>query len=366
LFNLITRQDRIFFGNFFSVKKKKEAKYFSDSFQLCDLFVYLRKASMMTRSDDLLWNILLEFRKQYRQNPTGLDVVSAVISGESFQVFCNQIPEISLQQSGVAVCLKRPDQFTPDISIFMVDDDLNVKVLQAGKLSDMEIEFVICFLPFCIMPNRASRLGRAVSVIHLAQSIDGRMATVSHNSKWISNSENLIYVHRMRALSDSILIGSHTLHFDKPALTVRYVTGPNPVKIVVGNSAVRFSSILKSNDRVIHFVTRPRPPRQNIETVCLQVTSGYIQPVSLLEEIYRMGMHSVYIEGGAFTASSFIREKAVDLMNIYIAPVILGSGISIEFPGIENVKDALSLQNGRIMAMGKGILFRGQIKQINK
>jgi diaminohydroxyphosphoribosylaminopyrimidine deaminase / 5-amino-6-(5-phosphoribosylamino)uracil reductase len=321
---------------------------------------------MMTRSNDLLWNILLEFKKQFNLNPAGLHLISAVIHDQSFHVFMNHIPSDTPHQSIITACIKRPDQITANVSLFYINDDLIARALNPGQLNDQEIEFMNCFLPFCIMPNKALKLHRAFSVLHLAQSIDGRMATVNHHSKWISNAENLVYVHRMRALSDSILIGSHTLHHDKPALTVRYVTGPNPIKIVIGNSAVHFNSLLESKDRIIHFITRSQSPSQDIETVYLPATSGYIPPVAILEELYRLGICSVYIEGGAFTTSSFIREKAVDLMNFYIAPVILGSGISIEFQGITRIEDALSLQNCRYMPMGEGMLIRGNIKQIQK
>jgi diaminohydroxyphosphoribosylaminopyrimidine deaminase/5-amino-6-(5-phosphoribosylamino)uracil reductase len=167
----------------------------------------------------------------------------------------------------------------------------------------------------------------------------------------------------MRALSDAILIGANTLINDKPALTVRYVKGPNPVKVVVGNSASYFTSILESGDPVFHLVTTSVPERKGIEQVIMTADSGKIHPEDILGQLYARGIYSVYIEGGAFTISAFIREKAADMINFYISPVIMGSGISIDFKGIVRVEDAISLQNCKYIPMGEGMLIRGCIKQ---
>jgi diaminohydroxyphosphoribosylaminopyrimidine deaminase/5-amino-6-(5-phosphoribosylamino)uracil reductase len=321
---------------------------------------------MMTASIDQLWNILLDFRKQFSGNPSGTDRVSAVIGPDGYHIFPGPVPSPARNQTALEVVINKTDPVNSKASCFFIDDNLMVEVLRPGKLNEKQIEFMVCFLPFCIMPVRAFLIKRAVSIVHLAQTIDGRMATLNHNSKWISNAENLVYVHRMRALSDSILIGAHTLYHDKPALTVRLVAGPNPVKVVIGNSAEDFSSILESKDRIIHLVTHPKPHDERIETVCLSGHSGFISPVTILEELYKLGINSVYIEGGAYTTSSFIRENAADLLNFYIAPVILGSGFSIEFDGISKIEDALSLHNCSYTPMGEGMLIRGSLKQIKK
>jgi diaminohydroxyphosphoribosylaminopyrimidine deaminase/5-amino-6-(5-phosphoribosylamino)uracil reductase len=91
--------------------------------------------------------------------------------------------------------------------------------------------------------------------------------------------------------------------------------------------------------------------------------SGQIRPADILARLFKLGIYSVYIEGGAFTISAFIREKAADMINFYISPVIIGSGISIDFQGIAKVDDAICLQNCKYVPMGEGMLIRGCIKQ---
>jgi diaminohydroxyphosphoribosylaminopyrimidine deaminase / 5-amino-6-(5-phosphoribosylamino)uracil reductase len=312
---------------------------------------------------EILWNIILGIRKRFVLDPSGTELVTAIFDKTGFQLVVNEMPDLSFGQHAIVLTLKKVSNPRKRVAIFLVDNELRVEVLQTGLLNQPAIEFISSFISLCAMPARAFKMQRAISILHLAQSIDGRMATVNHNSRWISNTENLVYVHRMRALSDAILIGANTLLKDKPALTVRYVKGPNPVKVIVGNSADYFNSILESGDRVLHLVTMPVPEKIGIESVIIESESGQIHPEDILARLYKLGIYSVYIEGGAFTISAFIREKAADMINFYISPVIIGSGISIDFQGIANVEDAISLQYCKYIPMGEGMLIRGCIKQ---
>lgn len=312
---------------------------------------------------EILWNILLGFRNRFALDPSGIDMVSAVFDKSGFQLLVNELPDLTLGQHAIVLSLKKTSSPRRRVAIFFVDNELRVEVLQTGQLNLPAIEFISSFISLCAIPAQAFKNQRTLSILHLAQSIDGRMATLNHNSRWISNTENLVYVHRMRALSDAILIGANTLLNDKPALTVRYVKGPNPVKVIVGNSANYFNSILESRNRVIHLVTTEVPEKNGIESIIMDSASGQIRPADILSRLYKLGINSVYIEGGAFTISAFIREKAADMINFYISPVIIGSGISIDFQGIEMVEDAICLQNCKYVPMGEGMLIRGCIKQ---
>jgi diaminohydroxyphosphoribosylaminopyrimidine deaminase / 5-amino-6-(5-phosphoribosylamino)uracil reductase len=314
------------------------------------------------RSQELLWDILREINRQFKLDPIGLNLVTVEISPEGFHVIPNQAPSHISKKPVLVISLNNKTIHRENIANIFIDQDYSVHVLSNDILSNQDIEFLKEFLIFCLMPFRAYKLQRAVTVLHLAQSIDGRIATLSGSSKWLSNNENLVYVHRLRALCDGILIGSNTLEKDTPALTVRHVTGLNPVKIVIGNSAQNFDSLLASEDRIIHFTSQPVMRQTGIESICLDETSGLISPVTLLQKLYLLGIYSVYIEGGAFTASSFIKNKAVDIVNFFITPKILGSGLSLEFPGISKIEDSLCVSDCRFIPMGDGLLVTGTIK----
>ena len=321
--------------------------------------MYLFHDMEINRSSELFWNILLEIKKQFSSYPSELNLISAVFSREGFQLIPNLVPSDSIDQPALVVCLIKTDKFRINSAYIFVDEDFSIHVLYNDFLLENEIGFLRCYLGYCLMPQKAFRLKRTVSVLHLAQSLDGRIATLSGAAKWISNKENLVYVHRLRALCDGILIGSNTLHKDNPALTVRHVSGANPVKIVVGNSASNFESIRESNDRIIHIMSLPGSQENGIERISIKETAGYIHPVNLLNELYKQGISSVYIEGGATTASIFLRHGAIDIVNFFITPRILGSGISIEFPGALNIEDSLCLRNCRYIPMGDGMLVTG-------
>ena len=99
--------------------------------------------------------------------------------------------------------------------------------------------FSSCSRPTCPTPSprcTRRRLGRAFAVSHFAQSLDGRIATLAGDSKRIGSPSNLVHAHRMRALSDGVLIGSRTLRRDRPRLTVRHVAGAQPARIVLASS----------------------------------------------------------------------------------------------------------------------------------
>ena len=75
--------------------------------------------------------------------------------------------------------------------------------------------------------------GKCVTIGQLGQSLDGRIATLSGHSHYISGSEGLAHLHRLRAVVDAVVVGANTVRLDDPQLTVRHVDGPNPVRVVI-------------------------------------------------------------------------------------------------------------------------------------
>jgi riboflavin-specific deaminase-like protein len=219
------------------------------------------------------------------------------------------------------------------------------------------------YLPAALAPYFAKKLGRSISVAHLAQSLDGKIATQEGDSKWISNEENLVHAHRMRAFCDGIMVGTKTLELDRPQLTVRRVQGKNPTRIVLGNSSPDMSSIITSGQQVIRISSNQFKSDDQITDIRMHETGGRIPCQDILEKLFQNGIFSVYVEGGAITVSNFIQDKAVDILQIHIAPIILGSGKpAIELPYIGRIAHAIQFNDFRIQEMGDTIMFVGTLK----
>lgn len=199
-----------------------------------------------------------------------------------------------------------------------------------------------------------------LTVLHFAQTLDGRIATVTGHSKWISNDEDLIHAHRMRALCDAVLIGANTLRKDKPMLTVRHVRGPEPTKVVVGNNAVEFSSLLDNGGKVIYLSASEKNGYSGIEQVHLGNSGKAISPCQILQELFSRNIFSLYVEGGSITASGFMRDYAIDYMQLFLSPKIFGSGISnFSLPEISQVENSIKFKESSFVPMGDGVLFCG-------
>jgi len=142
------------------------------------------------------------------------------------------------------------------------------------------------------------RTGRPYVVLKLAATLDGRTAAPDGTSRWITGPEARADVHRLRAESDSIVVGAGTVRADDPSLTVRDAEGPDPERVVLGRAPAG---------------ARVHP--------CTE-WDGRIE--DLLDELGRRGHVQTLVEGGATVAGSLHRAGLVDRYVLYLAPALLG------------------------------------------
>src|SRR5215813_2997841 len=155
-------------------------------------------------------------------------------------------------------------------------------------------------------PLRSKPSGRPMAVGQIGQSLDGRIATLSGHSRYINGPEGIAHLHRLRALVDAVVVGAGTVRVDDPQLTVRHVTGPNPVRVVIDPNGTLPATSRAFNGDGVHriLITRQRTcPRvsADIETVALPDTAGRIAPAAILDALGERGLRRVLIEGGAHT-----------------------------------------------------------------
>jgi diaminohydroxyphosphoribosylaminopyrimidine deaminase/5-amino-6-(5-phosphoribosylamino)uracil reductase len=212
------------------------------------------------------------------------------------------------------------------------------------------------YLPYIIINSKAET---PFSFVHIAQTIDGKIATPTGKSKWIGNQENLVHAHRIRALVDAILVGANTFKLDKPQLDVRHVKGDNPIKIIIANSKLDLDclsigeTILFSTNE-IEYQSLP----ENTESICIEQEGNSIITTDLLKVLKQKGIHSLLIEGGSQTIRKFIEDKSIDRIEFHIAPMIFGSGKSgIELAEIDNLEEGIHLQNPTTFKMGNALMI---------
>ena len=165
----------------------------------------------------------------------------------------------------------------------------------------------------------------------LGQSLDGRIATVTGQSKYINGQAGLKHLHRLRALVDGVIIGVGTALADDPLLTVRLVPGPQPARIVIDPTG-KLSKTAKvwQQDGARRFVitrsdARPDLP-DGVEHLSLAGPGEAISPLEMIKALKHCGMRRLLVEGGAHTISRFLDAGCLSRLHLIVAPVILGSG----------------------------------------
>ncbi|MGB0505771.1 MAG: RibD family protein [Pikeienuella sp.] len=169
-----------------------------------------------------------------------------------------------------------------------------------------------------------------VVVAQLGQSLDGRIATATGASKYISGFEALKHLHRLRAEVDAVMVGVGTLIADDPALTVRHVEGRNPTRVVIDPSgrAPENMQILTDGQAPVVFVTQPgvKIPNGVDQIELAPEPNGCFTPQAIIAALRDYGLPRVLVEGGADTLARFLDAQAIDLLHVLVAPIILGSG----------------------------------------
>jgi diaminohydroxyphosphoribosylaminopyrimidine deaminase/5-amino-6-(5-phosphoribosylamino)uracil reductase len=170
--------------------------------------------------------------------------------------------------------------------------------------------------------------------LKLATSLDGRIATATGESRWITGEASREQVHRLRAEHDAVLVGVETALADDPELSVRLAgySGPQPARVVL-DSRQRLSpgSRLVSTAREVPtFVVATATPSQSLVDAGVEVLQvrapdgGRPELEAVVAALAAAGLHRLFVEGGGQVAASFVRSGLVDALEWFRAPVLLG------------------------------------------
>jgi riboflavin-specific deaminase-like protein len=202
--------------------------------------------------------------------------------------------------------------------------------------------------PLCKAHRNTQRKGM-FAIGHLAQSLDGRIATTSGMSRWLSGTADLVHTHRMRALADAVVIGANTVLLDDPQLTVRRCTGANPLRVVIDperrlDGSQRIFQDKAAPTLLLAAADRARAGEAlgQAEVVPVPHNALELDPHEIRRILARRGVTWLFVEGGGITVSRFLAARALDRLQITVCPLILGSGRpSIVLPEIDDLNSSL-------------------------
>jgi riboflavin-specific deaminase-like protein len=199
----------------------------------------------------------------------------------------------------------------------------------------------------------------------LAQSLDGRIATRSGASFWISGDADVLHTHRLRALFDAVVIGAGTVRADDPRLTTRLCAGPSPVRIVLDTDRT-----LSATHRVFAGDGPPclvlaaadaggsaRVGTAELVRLPRAADGKGLAIDAILAALAARGLRRIFVEGGGVTVSRFLAAGALDRLHVTVAPLLLGGGVpGFTLPCPERPSDGMRL-SWRAHRLGDDVLF---------
>lgn len=247
------------------------------------------------------------------------------------------------------------------------DADINVTVgvmqSEAEKLNEIFINYITRHKPFVIMKA--------------AMTLDGKIASVAGDSKWVSNEFSRNYVHLIRDRVSSIMVGINTVVKDNPSLTARLESKEctDPVRIIVDSkgripldsNVIQAKSKAETIIATMDFIDKEKERQlqeNNVRIIKTAGSEGNVDLRELMDELYKLEIDSVLLEGGGTLNYSALEAGIVNKVMFFISPKIIGgkNAISpVEGAGIHLMKDAFKIKDINLTKFNDDILIEGYI-----
>ncbi|MBI4536751.1 MAG: bifunctional diaminohydroxyphosphoribosylaminopyrimidine deaminase/5-amino-6-(5-phosphoribosylamino)uracil reductase RibD [candidate division NC10 bacterium] len=258
---------------------------------------------------------------------------------------------------------------------------VNGKGIEALQAAGIGVE-VGCLADEAARLNEAffthMQLGRPFVLMKVASSLDGKIATRTGESRWITGESARQHVHRLRNMVDGVLVGIGTILRDDPMLTTRLGIEDqrDPARIIVDNLArlpLRAKVINRASTAPTYIaVSAMAPParlealeREQVQIIRVEDSPRRVSLARLLQTLAKMGLLSVMIEGGAEIYASALKEGVVDKVLMFLAPILVGgksSASAVAGEGIDTFSQAVRLADVRIERFDSDILVEGYIR----
>lgn len=277
------------------------------------------------------------------------------------------IIEAGIKEVVVAMVDPNPNVSGKGIKM-LVEAGITVKVGiledDAKKLNEIFIKYITKKRPFVIMKA--------------AMTLDGKIATSSGDSKWISGVESRQYVHNIRDRVSAIMVGINTVLKDDPSLTTRLYNrkGKDPVRIVIDSKGIipvdcniisveSEAGVILATTTALDMEKEKLISDRGVGIVKADGPDGQVDLAVLMDELYKMEIDSILLEGGGTLNFSAIKAGLVDKVMFFIAPKIIGGKNAltpVEGDGTEFMKEALAVKDINVTRFGDDILVEGYLK----
>ncbi len=247
-----------------------------------------------------------------------------------------------------------------------------------------KLQTVNCKLKTGILKEKAEELNKIFIknmkekmpyvLVKAGMSLDGKIALKNGKSKWITSPASRKHAQGLRKQMDAVLVGINTVLKDNPSLSCR-AGGQKRIKKVIldtkGRVPLRADIFRNTPAEDVYIFTRSMSGKKikalrkkGVNIILSKAGEKNINEKFALNALFEKGIMSVLVEGGSCAATSFIKKKLADEMNLYIAPKIIGGGGLGFFGkmGYTNIKKVLSLKNTEVSGISGDILVEGKIK----
>lgn len=200
---------------------------------------------------------------------------------------------------------------------------------------------------------------------HLAQSIDGNIATDTGSSRGLSGDANHVHLHRLRALADAVIVGASTALVDDPQLTVRLASGPCPARLVI-DPRVRVPTDLRMfRDQAAPTLIVCARENANAaikrwggdQVIAVDARAGLLDLAQLRATLLERGWGVVLVEGGGVTVSRMLEAGCLERLQISVSPVLVGgSRRGLQLASLTSIDDC-PRPRARVFQMGEDMLW---------
>jgi diaminohydroxyphosphoribosylaminopyrimidine deaminase / 5-amino-6-(5-phosphoribosylamino)uracil reductase len=237
---------------------------------------------------------------------------------------------------------------------------------QAEELNEAYVRFITTGMPLV--------------TVKFATSLDGKIATHSGDSRWISAEESRQYAHHLRYINDAIMAGVNTVLADDPQLTARCGGGrggtvkKSPLRVIVDGKGRTppTARVFHEQGTTLLALGRNLAPAEeeafantNAEVVTFPSENGVINLHAVLRTLGKRQVTSVLVEGGGILTGSLFDQGLVDKVIVFIAPTIIGGDArsAVAGHGVEKLSDAHSLDRVQVTRFGPDIMVQGYVVQ---